>query len=147
LHVIRLFLKWRQLGSIVRQRSVGDHFLSALERLLDDKFEIMQTMTAELGTTRDSSAIPDVFRRAVERFRHFRKTAEIPFEQQFGDRITAASTEAQSLMEKHRLSFATFLSGLQRLKYDEPYVGDLQVAAAVAEFERATAGIPARTPA
>lgn len=126
---------------------MGDPFLSALERLLDAKFEMMQTMTAELGTTIDASAIPDVLRRAGERFRHFRETAEIPFEQQFGDRITANLPEAQSSMEKHRLAFAPFLSGLQRLKYDEPYVGDLQVSAAVAEFEHATARIPARTSA
>ena len=126
---------------------MGDRFLSALEGLIDAKFEMMQTMTSELATTRDSSAIPDMLRRAGERFRHFRKTAEIPFEQQFGDRITATLPEAQSLLEKHRLAFATFLSGLQRLKFDEPYVGDLEVAAAVAEFEHATARIPARTPA
>jgi hypothetical protein len=124
---------------------VGDPFLSSLQRLLDAKCEMMQTMTEELATTRDSSAILDVLRRAGERFRHFYETAEIPFEQQFGDRITAALPEAQPT-EKHRLAVATFLSWLQRLKFDEPYVGDLQVAAAVAEFERATAHIPARTP-
>jgi hypothetical protein len=50
---------------------VGDPFLSALERLLDAKCEMMQTMTEELATTRDSSAIVDVLRRAGERFRHF----------------------------------------------------------------------------
>ena len=144
--MIRPFLKWRQLGSIVRQKFVGDPFLSALEGLLDAKFEIMQTTAAELDTTRGSSAISDVLRRAGERFRHFRKSAEIPFEEQFGDRIIANLSEAQSLMEVHRLAFATFLSGLQRLKFDEPYVGDLQVTTAVAEFERATARIPARTP-
>jgi hypothetical protein len=125
---------------------VGDPFVSALERLLDAKFEMMKTMAEELATTRDSSAIPDVLRQAGERFRQFRETAEIPFEQQFGDRITANLPEAQSPMEKHRLTFATFLSGLQRLKFDEPYVGDLQVTAAVAEFERATARIPTRMP-
>ena len=78
--------------------------------------------------------------------RHFRKSAEIPFEEQFGDRIIANLSKAQSLMEVHRLAFATFLSGLQRLKFDEPYVGDLQVTTAVAEFKRTTARIPARTP-
>lgn len=126
---------------------MSDLFLSGLKRLLDAKFELMQTMTAELGTTHDSSAIPDVLRRAGERFRHFRKTTEIPFEQQFGDRNTATVPEAQSLMDKHRFAFIMFLSGLQRLKFDEPYVGDLHVAAAVAEFECAAARIPARTPA
>jgi hypothetical protein len=125
---------------------VSDPFLSALERLADAKAEMMQKMTEELATTPDSSAIPDVLRRVGERFRHFCETAEIPFEQQFGDCLTANLPEAQSLMEKHRLAVATFLSALQRLKFDEPYVGDLQVAAAVAEFERATAHIPARTP-
>ena len=104
-------------------------------------------MTDELGTARDPSAIPDVLRRAGERFRHYRNTVEIPFEHQLGDRITATLPEAQSLMEKHRLAFAAFLSGLQRLKFDEPYVGNLSLAAAVAEFECATARIPARMPA
>ena len=124
---------------------MSDPFLSALARLIDAKCEMMQTMTEELATTRDLSAIPHVLRRAGERFRHFSETAEIPFEQQFGDRITAALPEAWPT-EKHRLAVATFLSWLQRMKFDEPYAGDLQVAAAVAEFERATAHIPARTP-
>lgn len=126
---------------------MGDDFLIALERVLDGKVEIMRTMTEELRTTPDALAIPGVLRRAGERFRHFSETVEMLLEQQFRDRLTACLPEAQPLMEKHRLAVDSFLSELQRLKYDEPYAGDPQVAAAVAEFESATAHIPARTPA
>lgn len=121
--------------------------ITALERLLDDKFELMRTTSAELGATRDASALPEVLHRAGERFQHFRNTTEIPFERQFGDRIKATLPEAQSVMEMHRLTFAAFLSWLQRLKYDEPYAGDLQIATAVERFECETARIPARAPA
>lgn len=124
---------------------MDDPFLSTLERLLDAKCDLMETLAEELATARDSSAIHEVLCRAGERFRHFSETLEIPFEQQFPDRFKAVMSGTEFITEKRGLTIDTLLSALQRLKFDEPYVGDPHVTVAVAEFERATAQIPART--
>lgn len=125
---------------------MSDEFLAALERLLDEKFEIMKSMTAELGALQDAAAIPGTIRRTRASLRRFRVRVEEPFGLQFADRLASDVTAMRSLSEKHRPVFDAFMSTLQRLKFDPPYVADVEIAAAIEDFELATARIPKRAP-
>jgi len=125
---------------------VSDEYVSALERLLDEKFEIMRVMTEELGTLQDAAVILNTIRRSRASLRRFRVRVEEPFGLQFADRIASDTTAMRSLSEKHRPVFDAFISTLQRLKYDPSYVADVEIAAAIEDFEFATARIPERAP-
>ena len=121
---------------------MSDAFLDALTQLMDEKVQLLDDISTNLGNAIDAQAVAGTLRTAAKKLHDFYQDTERPFERRYSSHLESPPEGAQRKIEERRTSINAFVSTLQKLKYGGTASADPEVASAIAEFELATCHIP-----
>jgi hypothetical protein len=109
---------------------------------MDRKAGLMRDLTQALAGAMEPTDIAGALRIATTRFAAFSKSAELPFDKAYGDRMADPPDEVRKHFSRHEDTIGEFIRALQRLKYEVALQRYEEIRAAIAAFEFATCTIP-----